>query len=333
MTPFVINYFSHVIPSCDVWHNTLQNDSKCEQKIITQEIQHRTVSNGHDCHLMICEGEFHYWDHISFKTPLKRMLPVVLKFRMVDQNTQHMTEREGQHMINASKDVAIKDLFPELYFLMSVVGKFGFIWEVIGSEKMIAVDHNFCPMPDFYREACDLLRMLHIAGYKHGDPHCNNFMMTPPHSNHKLITPHGILFIDQDETEKLPVDPDKKAVYNMYVIIDLLELMSWGNPYCNFYSSMVESDYKRAFWILQHMNGVYSAARPPWPLSYIRELSVSEMSKLLDSHPQYKAFLEQWSLVDIHNFFTKLLYDPREMKMVDGLYMDYLKRAGIRYKG
>ena len=317
---------------CQIWHNTLQADCKSDKIIVQSIILERDVTNLIETKLIVASAVFRYFSHASFKTPVFHELPLTIKFRLVGDQHDEMTEQEGQNMVNTAQDDAIKDLFPQLYFLLSIDTKDGKVFEGVGTEAL--VEHNL-PMPVFFREAFDVLCKLHTAGYKHGDPHRGNFMRLPPGSTRAKLTEHGVIMIDQDEIKKLPQGKDEVALANLQVVIDLNYFLIHHNPYYTVYFTVLKhmdvGRMRSANNILYNFNSpVKSPLRMPLDVYELRLMSERELRGVLKDYTDYKAMLEEFSLADIHNFYRNIFHDVEEMKRIDGIYSQYLMGRGIR---
>ncbi len=325
---FCRTHFESIIDKCMIWHNTRNSDIQCRKVEITREIAIRDESNAMETLNGIFLGVYYFTYHASSQYPVNASLPVVIKMRQVNSSTEHLTEKEVQHMINTSQDDLIKHLFPNLYFVMSMKDMHGNTWECTGIDPLseMNLDINI-----FLPEAFLLLQGLHQAGYTHGDPHMGNFMIVPEGSRLPHLTPHRLIFIDQDNIQKLPSGPHNVALANLLIINDLNTLLFVQNPLIRFWQHTGQVEWRKIFKLLYEMPEKPSTLRTPIAFFDIRESSVAQIEVLLDQYPVYKQYLETLTMPYIHQMYQEILHNPQWILETDMIYKDYLMKKGIKY--
>lgn len=232
----------------EIWINPLEKVDKVGRMFrvdMEREVMVRDSSNGMPCLLIVTRGKINGRN-------------VILKFRLVENYSEDMTEMEAKHALGTSFDKNIRGLFPALYAVMKfkttsnggpsylrikpggnmtppgpppdTLPQKQMVWECIATEPMVELTRDDMSSVNIQMECCRLLRSLHSSGYMHGDPHFGNFMKKSVGKDLKGDDIFVVYMIDQDEIRKLPVYDT--VLSNLLQIVDFQTFTMWNNPRC-----------------------------------------------------------------------------------------------------
>jgi len=310
-----------------VWQNTMSKKKTLVSINILKELTFREISYGEECPTSICMVEMET-ERPSMSGTITEKVKVLGKFRQVVPNHDKMTQEEGQHMVNTSMDEDIADLFPKLYFIGTVTTTKGGVWEVVGTELMEELyDFQLKNSHEPYYSAFKLLKMLHEAGYVHGDPHIGNFMRIPIKSLHPVIDSNRVIMIDQDSMRTLPTDAKDGLIAKLMIMHDLYTLLTWNNRHCLFFHMIKSHLHEQITMYLYEVNEGLSLLTPPYRYNLIRFNSLNKFKKYI-SRPEFKefnSFLQGAKLEEIYSEFERIFSSKENMMNINDDFWKYVK--------
>ena len=137
------NYFLSGLPNtnktlqCEIWSC---KDNLLEKKIdyleFTEELLHRSHSDGETCDLTICRAVIQAGDE-------RIIIAVKLRERIKDDKTKKtMTESEANNILICSQDSDLRQLFPKLYFMGIIETRNKTVRECIGMQRLHNLSEN-----------------------------------------------------------------------------------------------------------------------------------------------------------------------------------------------
>lgn len=296
----------------EVWVNPSSGIGSIYKIEIVKEIRVRNSSNGLPCLLVVCLAN------------VNDDIPAVLKFRLVEPESEMFTELEGNHSLCVAFDSRLRRLFPTLYCMFDVTTTAsGLKWECIGMQPLVDLSTPDRGDLSVLGQCAGLIRDIHRCGYAHGDSHLGNFMKLPADDH---SAPIKVLMIDQDEIKPLPTEPHEIGMLNYMKIVDYHTLLFHFNVYCQALKNIKDdSEAERVCAKLFKEGDDFSMLFMPFPY-YLRhgydadeimmELSSRKATKDSITYLQYLGMLES---SEIDSFFAELLQSVRRMKSLNDL--------------